>query len=163
MPTLSNQRHEAFAQALAKGKSATDAYKMAGYKPDYGAASRLSGNVKVKARVAELISAAAKKTVEEVSFDAKEQFKRIQQTIDMALKAGDLKVALEGQKFMAQCFGYHDSPTLTHEHVCGQKLTQQSPDGDSEGSEGDGPSAPPPDATATALASAIRQMRRSMN
>lgn len=33
MPVLSNQRHEAFAQALAKGSSADAAYEMAGFKP----------------------------------------------------------------------------------------------------------------------------------
>lgn len=31
MPVLKNQRHERFAQELAKGKSATDAYLAAGY------------------------------------------------------------------------------------------------------------------------------------
>jgi phage terminase small subunit len=33
MPVLKNARHEKFAQALAKGKSATDAYNEAGFKP----------------------------------------------------------------------------------------------------------------------------------
>jgi L-alanine-DL-glutamate epimerase-like enolase superfamily enzyme len=37
------------------------AYAKAGYKPDTGAASRLSGNVKVKARIAELVGAAVGK------------------------------------------------------------------------------------------------------
>lgn len=59
MPALDNPRHERFAQELAKGKSQGEAYVEAGYKPDYGAASRLSGNVKVQARVAELLERGA--------------------------------------------------------------------------------------------------------
>ena len=59
MPVLSNPKHERFAQELAKGKSQSEAYELAGYKPDSGAASRLSGNVSVSARVAEILSRAA--------------------------------------------------------------------------------------------------------
>lgn len=65
MPILSNPKHEAFAQALAKGASATDAYVQAGYKVNpktaAEAGSRLSRNVKVEARVTELQTKAAEK------------------------------------------------------------------------------------------------------
>ena len=54
MPPLNNQRHERFAQELAKGKAQIEAYANAGYKPDDGAASRLSGNIRIRERVAEL-------------------------------------------------------------------------------------------------------------
>ena len=39
--TLANQRHERFAQALAQGKAATEAYVLAGYKANDGNASRM--------------------------------------------------------------------------------------------------------------------------
>lgn len=54
MPPLPNARHERFAQELAKGKSATEAYQLAGYKPDGKNAARLTKNDGVAARVAEL-------------------------------------------------------------------------------------------------------------
>lgn len=54
MSVLKNARHEAFAQALAKGKSADEAYSAAGYKADRGNASRLTANDNIAARVAEL-------------------------------------------------------------------------------------------------------------
>lgn len=60
---LKNARQERFAQELAKGKSQSEAYRLAGYNPDDGAASRLSGNVKVRARIVELQSRAAEKTL----------------------------------------------------------------------------------------------------
>lgn len=60
---LKNARHERFAQELAKGKSQVDAYQAAGYKPDRGAATRLSANVSVAARTDELKGRAAEKVV----------------------------------------------------------------------------------------------------
>lgn len=62
MPVLSNPRHERFANELAKGKSATEAYELAGYKPDDGHAARLAGNGRVKERLTELQEGAAKLT-----------------------------------------------------------------------------------------------------
>lgn len=62
MGALSNPRHERFAQELAKGKSATEAYSEAGYEESRSAASRLSTNVNVQQRVSELQSRAAAKT-----------------------------------------------------------------------------------------------------
>lgn len=56
MPLLPNARHERFAQELASGKSATQAYISAGYSKTGadGAASRLLGNVSVRNRVDEI-------------------------------------------------------------------------------------------------------------
>jgi hypothetical protein len=62
MPSLDNPRHERFAQELAKGKSQLDAYVEAGYKPDDGAASRLSGNVRIQQRVSEIKDRSAIRT-----------------------------------------------------------------------------------------------------
>jgi len=62
MPVLSNAKHERFAQGIAKGLSQTDAYTEAGYKGDRTAASRLSTNVNISKRVAELQGKAATRT-----------------------------------------------------------------------------------------------------
>ncbi len=61
MPTLSNQRHEAFAQLRAQGKTADEAYRMAGFRQHRGNASRLSTNENILSRVAELQAPAVKK------------------------------------------------------------------------------------------------------
>lgn len=61
MPILTNKRHEAFAQGVAKGLTADQAYQEAGYKPSRSAASRLSTNVNIQARIAELVEAGAKR------------------------------------------------------------------------------------------------------
>lgn len=62
MPTLSNPRHERFAQALVAGKTADEAYAEAGYKANRGNASTLKANQSVADRVAEILAAAAKRT-----------------------------------------------------------------------------------------------------
>lgn len=51
---LSNIKHEKFAQAVAMGLSAEDAYKEAGYKPNRSNALRLNTKDQIIARVAEL-------------------------------------------------------------------------------------------------------------
>lgn len=61
MPVLSNQRHERFAQELAKGKTADEAYQLAGYDENRGNASRLKANENVASRVVELQQNGAKR------------------------------------------------------------------------------------------------------
>lgn len=62
MPALTNAKHERFAQELAKGRSQTEAYANAGYKGDRTAASRLSTNVNIQERLAELQERSAIRT-----------------------------------------------------------------------------------------------------
>ena len=61
MPILKNPRHEKFALALSEGKSATEAYIVAGYKPCRQNAARLTTNDDIKHRLAELQTATANK------------------------------------------------------------------------------------------------------
>jgi phage terminase small subunit len=64
---LKNARHERFCQELAKGKSQSEAYKLAGYNSTGNAAevaaARLVRNVQVSARLGQLKQAAAERTV----------------------------------------------------------------------------------------------------
>jgi phage terminase small subunit len=61
MPVLKNARHEAFAQAIASGKTADEAYALAGYRPDRGHASRLAANGSIRARIEAIKAKAADK------------------------------------------------------------------------------------------------------
>jgi len=54
MPILQNTRHEAFAQARARGAVLNDAYEDAGFAPDRGHASRLAARDDVAERIAEI-------------------------------------------------------------------------------------------------------------
>lgn len=61
MPVLKNARYEQFSQGLAKGLPATEAYVQAGYNESRSAASRLSTNVNIQRRIAEIKARVAEK------------------------------------------------------------------------------------------------------
>lgn len=54
VPVLKNPKHERFCQELAKGKTADEAYQIAGFKENRGNATRLKANESISDRVAEL-------------------------------------------------------------------------------------------------------------
>lgn len=54
MPVLPNPRYEAFAQAVASGTPAAEAYVQAGYKPNRGNAAALKARQNVRKRIEEL-------------------------------------------------------------------------------------------------------------
>lgn len=62
MPALKNAKHERFAQELAKGKSQSEAYELAGYNYSRSAAARLAADVNICARLAELQGKVAART-----------------------------------------------------------------------------------------------------
>ncbi|MBN9074324.1 MAG: terminase [Rhizobiales bacterium] len=102
MPILPNPRHEAFAQALAKGKTADEAYALAGYKPHRGNASRLSANESVKDRVAELQAKVAKKVEVTVESLAGE----LEEARALALTEKQSSAAVQATMGKAKLFGF---------------------------------------------------------
>ncbi|MFV0800572.1 hypothetical protein EGJ57_04505 [Brucella anthropi] len=116
MPVLKNARHEIFAQALAKGATATDAYAEAGYKGDRTAASRLSTNVNISDRVDEIRSRVAAKA-EWTAAD------RLRMLADIAekTKAEDPRVAVSAIAEANKMQGSH-APSK-HEHSGDISLT----------------------------------------
>ena len=159
MPVLLNARHELFAQNLFKGLSAAAAFEMSGYAKNYGNASRLKGSEKVRARVAELHSEAAAKTIDAIAFDAKSLFARLEEQIQEARQAGQLKVAMDGRLAMLEAFGYRDSPTMTHEHIAGRRIDTQPVPLQAAG-EGTVTYLPPPERR---FAQIMAKLRRKMN
>jgi hypothetical protein len=92
VPALSNAKWERFAQELAKGKSASEAYELAGYKPNDGNCIRLKGNERVVARVSELMERAAIRA--EISIAAvTESLLRIAEKAEKLGEASGLNVA----------------------------------------------------------------------
>lgn len=61
MAVLKNSRHELFAQALAKGNTADEAYQVAGFQPNRGNASTLKAKQSIKDRVNEILGRAAER------------------------------------------------------------------------------------------------------
>jgi hypothetical protein len=63
MSALANPRHERFAQELAKGATADDAYVEAGFKANRGNAATLKAKQNISNRVSELLDRAATRAV----------------------------------------------------------------------------------------------------
>lgn len=101
MPVLKNARHESMAQALAKGKTADEAYALAGYKPDRGNASRLTANDSVRVRVAELQS----KTVKKVEITVDSLAQELEEARAIALKEKQSSAAVSATMGKAKLFG----------------------------------------------------------
>src|SRR6476469_1187319 len=94
MPALSNARHEAFARALAAGKTQLEAYALAGFKPNSGNASPLAQHPDLGARVAELQAEQdemARKAIElaaeRLSIDREWVMARLVENVNRAMQA----------------------------------------------------------------------------
>jgi hypothetical protein len=122
LPILSNARHERFAQAIFAGMTIDEAYQAAGFKANRSNASRLNSNDHIQTRIAELQEQAAQRKLQIVSHDAKAQFDMLALDIIAAREAGNFNAVMRGHEMRLQAFGYLDSPTLTHEHVRGQRI-----------------------------------------
>jgi hypothetical protein len=109
MPILKNSRHERFCQELAKGKPASEAYVLAGFKPDRGAASRLSSKVSIRARVVELQAPVAEKT--QITLERLTEMYLADR--EAAYKSGQLAVAKSAADSLAKMYGYFIE---RHEH-----------------------------------------------
>lgn len=103
MPVLSNPRHERFAQELAKGKSAAEAYVIAGYEKNTGNASTLKSQESISNRVNELLAErdemarkATEKAAEALAIDREWVLARLVENVDRAMQAVPVRLDEEG-------------------------------------------------------------------
>jgi phage terminase small subunit len=94
MPVLNNPRHERFAQELAKGKTADEAYVIAGYQENRCNASRLKTNENILNRIAEL----QQRTAERALVTAESLLKEAEEIRVAALAAGSYAAAISAVK-----------------------------------------------------------------
>ena len=114
MPVLPNQRHEAFAQALAKGKTADEAYTLAGFKPNRGNATRLKANDSIRKRVDEL----QQKVAEKAGWSAAERMKSLQAIHDAQVEK-DPRTAIAAIAEANKMDGSHKPTKLQHSGAIG--------------------------------------------
>lgn len=101
MPVLKNARHETFAQGLAKGLTADEAYQKAGFKPNRGNAATLKANQSILDRVTELQSKAVKKA--EITVDSLAQ--ELEEARAIALAEKQSSAAVSATMGKAKLFG----------------------------------------------------------
>ena len=94
MPVLSNPKHERFCQYLAQGKTATEAYKLAGYKPSRFNASHLADNPKVIERLQQITTkhgVAAAVTAESLIAEAQDVLKNAKDSKQYSAAIGAIR------------------------------------------------------------------------
>ncbi len=94
MAGLKNSRHERFAQEVARGKSAAEAYVLAGYKPNKGNPSTLKADQRISQRVDELLAErdkmarkATEKAIERLSIDCEWVLGKLVENVERAMQA----------------------------------------------------------------------------
>jgi len=102
MPVLDNPRHELFAQELAKGKSASEAYVTAGYAENDGNAIRLKGNERISARVAEIVERSSVR----VEITLAKLMEMAATVYDRSLEQGQNAAAISAVKELGVLSGY---------------------------------------------------------
>ena len=100
MPILANARRECFAQALAEGRSATEAMEIAGY-GDSRNSTRLTKNDDVRRRVAELQAGGAARAEVTVATLVQE----LDQAREMAVERGQASAAVAATMGKAKITG----------------------------------------------------------
>jgi phage terminase small subunit len=98
MPILSNPRHERFAQELAAGKTADEAYELAGNKRNRGNASRLKANECIVKRVAELQERAAAVANSTLSISLQWLEEKAEEARQLAMQQGQPSAAVAAIK-----------------------------------------------------------------
>ena len=101
MPVLPNPKHERFAQELAKGKTADEAYQLAGYKENRGNAATLKANQIISDRISELLERAAKRA--EITVESLTQM--LKDDRDLARELGQASAAVSAVDKLGRLHG----------------------------------------------------------
>lgn len=110
MPVLDNPRHERFAQYLLKGKSAAEAYVMAGYRDNRHNASALAREQPILTRLQELQASAAVRA----ELTAADISRQLDEDRALAHKAEQAGAAVSASMGQAKLFGLIKE---RHEHT----------------------------------------------
>lgn len=101
MPVLKNARHEKFAQAIATGMTADDAYRDAGFKANRGNAATLKANQSISKRVAEIQGRAAERAAVTIQSLTDE----LEQSREGAAESGQFAAAVSATMGKAKLHG----------------------------------------------------------
>lgn len=125
MPVLANARHERFAQELAKGKTADEAYQLAGYKPNRGNASTLKANQSVLDRVAELKAGIAEKVLIDEAYvlgTIKDTVERCKQAEPVRDRKGEIVLTETADGSVAPAYVFNAASVLKGAELLGKHI-----------------------------------------
>ena len=105
MPVLSNAKHELFCQHLALGKTASQAYEMAGYKPSRSNASVLRAKQNVSDRLCEILQQSERKVVQQMEYTRDTILAELEEARQMAIKLENPSAAWQSAMAKARVLG----------------------------------------------------------
>jgi hypothetical protein len=105
MPVLSNAKHELFCQHLALGKTASEAYEMAGYKPSRSNASVLRANQNVSDRLSEILQQSERKVVQQIEYTRDSILAELDEARKMAIELKNPSAAWQAAMAKAKLLG----------------------------------------------------------
>jgi hypothetical protein len=105
MPVLSNPRYEWFCQHLALGKTASEAYKLAGYKPSRSNASVLRAKQSVSDRLSEILQQSERKVVQQIEHTRDSILAELEEARQMALELKNPSAAWQSAMAKAKILG----------------------------------------------------------
>jgi len=105
MPVLSNAKHELFCQHLALGKTASEAYEMAGYKPSRSNASVLRAKQNVSDRLNEILQQSERKVVQKIEYTRDNILAELEEARQMALELKNPSAAWASAMAKARILG----------------------------------------------------------
>jgi phage terminase small subunit len=106
MPMLDNTRHEKFARGLANGLTATEAYANAGYAKNRSSACRLSTNINIRGRVAELRAEALKNNQASIAISLASLTEMLLKDRELAHRTKQASAAVTATERLARLHGY---------------------------------------------------------
>jgi hypothetical protein len=105
VPVLSNAKHELFCQQLALGKTASEAYELAGYKPSRSNASVLRAKQNISNRIAEILQESEKTVVKQIEYTRDTLLSELEEERQLALKRGQASAAVQASMGKARILG----------------------------------------------------------
>jgi phage terminase small subunit len=105
MPVLSNAKQELFCQHLALGKTASEAYEMAGYKPSRSNASVLRAKQNVSDRLSEILQQSERKIVQQIEYTRDSILAELEEARQMAIELKNPSAAWQAAMAKAKILG----------------------------------------------------------
>lgn len=125
MPILTNARHERFAQELAKGATADEAYQLAGYSANRGNASTLKAKQIISDRVAEIVGAIVERVVIDEAYvltTIKDTVERCRQAEPVRDRKGDIVLTETPDGSVAPAYVFNAPSVLKGAELLGKHI-----------------------------------------
>jgi phage terminase small subunit len=105
MPVLSNAKQERFCQQLALGKTASEAYELAGYKPSRSNASVLKAKQNIADRIAEILQESEKTVLKQIEYTRDVLLSELEEARQLALRLRQASAAVAATMGKAKILG----------------------------------------------------------